>query len=238
MRSKATKMNIEINNQIAEVDIKYGSRKSVVIKITPEGKVVIYVPKNANYNVIEDILVSKTEWIEKALAKVDGLCVLSVRKYLENKWAIPIRGQFYPVETELGLEDSCTMEKDILKIKTTRNNLEHLIFMVEGYLKTLAEQTIRDKVKEFAEVMEVFPEKCIVKTQKKRWGTCSSRRELRFNWKCIMLKDDLIDYIVVHELCHLKQMNHSSDFWNEVEYRIPDYKSRRNALKKYIISLD
>jgi predicted metal-dependent hydrolase len=130
------------------------------------------------------------------------------------------------------------MEKDILKIKTSRNNLEHLIFMVEGYLKTLAEQTIRDKVKEFAEVLEVFPEKCIVKTQKKRWGTCSSRRELRFNWKCIMLKDDLIDYIVVHELCHLKQMNHSSDFWNEVENRIPDYKSRRNALKKYIISLD
>lgn len=70
-----------------------------------------------------------------------------------------------------------------------------------------------------------------IRDQKTRWGSCSSRGNLNFNYKIIFLEDDLAEYIIVHELCHLVEMNHSSKFWDRVEKACPDYKSIRQRLK-------
>lgn len=72
-----------------------------------------------------------------------------------------------------------------------------------------------------------------IKQQKTRWGSCSSGNNLNFNYKILFLPEKLADYIIVHELCHLKELNHSSKFWNLVGKYIPDYKERRRELKKY-----
>lgn len=72
-----------------------------------------------------------------------------------------------------------------------------------------------------------------IKEQKTRWGSCSSKHNLNFNWKCIMAPIEMVDYIVVHELCHLKQMNHSKAFWSEVEKILPDYKIRDKWWKEH-----
>ncbi len=70
----------------------------------------------------------------------------------------------------------------------------------------------------------------VIKEQKKRWGSCSSKGNLNFNWKLIFAPPEIIDYVVVHEMCHLKYMNHSRLFWGEVEKVLPDYKERRKWL--------
>lgn len=80
-----------------------------------------------------------------------------------------------------------------------------------------------------------FSYNCLnIKAHLHRWGSCSSHRNLNFNYRIIMLPLELADYIIVHELCHLKEMNHSSKFWKLVEEIIPDYRERRKKLK-YII---
>ena len=73
-----------------------------------------------------------------------------------------------------------------------------------------------------------------IKDVKTLWGSCSSRKNLNFNRKLFLLPEKLIDYICVHELAHLKQMNHSEKFWKEVEKLIPDYRERRAELKRYV----
>ena len=73
----------------------------------------------------------------------------------------------------------------------------------------------------------------VIKEQKKRWGSCSSKGNLNFNWKLIFAPPEIIDYVVVHEMCHLKHMNHSKDFWWEVEQILPDYKERRKWLMEH-----
>jgi len=71
-----------------------------------------------------------------------------------------------------------------------------------------------------------------VRDQKTRWGSCSGRGTLSFNWRLILAPTEILDYVVVHELCHLTHMNHSKEFWKLVESVIPDYKIRRKWLKE------
>ena len=71
----------------------------------------------------------------------------------------------------------------------------------------------------------------LIRDQRRRWGSCSSDGTLRFNWRLVMLREDIIEYVVVHELSHLEQMNHSPKFWEVVAKRLPDYKERRRTLR-------
>ncbi len=72
-----------------------------------------------------------------------------------------------------------------------------------------------------------------IRNQKTRWGSCSGKKNLNFNYKIVFLPEELQDYIIVHELCHLKEMNHSSRFWTNVGLQIPDFKERRTKIKFY-----
>lgn len=72
-----------------------------------------------------------------------------------------------------------------------------------------------------------------IRDQKTRWGSCSSNGTLSFNYRLIFAPPAILDYVVVHELCHLTHMNHSKDFWNMVESVLPDYKERRQWLKEH-----
>ena len=72
----------------------------------------------------------------------------------------------------------------------------------------------------------------LIRDQRRRWGSCSSDGTLRFNWRLIMMSEYIVEYVVVHELSHLEQMNHSPKFWDVVAKRLPDYKERRRTLKE------
>ncbi len=100
-------------------------------------------------------------------------------------------------------------------------------------LVTKAKRIIPQKVRHFAQIMGVTYGRITIRMQKSRWGSCSSKKNLNFNCLLMRTPDEIIDYVVVHELCHLKEMNHSPAFWAEVEKIIPDYKLRRRWLKDH-----
>ena len=91
---------------------------------------------------------------------------------------------------------------------------------------------IPDKVKYYAEIMGVTYGRITIRNQKTRWGRCSSKGNLNFNCLLMLMPDKVLDYVVVHELCHLKQMNHSKKFWKEVERYMPDYKNYKKWLNE------
>jgi hypothetical protein len=76
-----------------------------------------------------------------------------------------------------------------------------------------------------------------IKNQRRRWGSCSSKANLNFNYKIIFLEPQFSDYLIVHELCHLKEFNHSPKFWNLVEKTIPNYKEINHKLRRLPINL-
>lgn len=101
----------------------------------------------------------------------------------------------------------------------------------EQQLKALAEKIIPKRVEYFADIIGVDYKNITIRRQKTRWGSCSAKGNLNFNCMLVTLPPELLDYVVVHELCHRKQMNHSAAFWQEVSRVLPDYKQLRTQLK-------
>ena len=102
--------------------------------------------------------------------------------------------------------------------------------LIEWYLEH-AEEKIRERVNRFAPLIGKWPVSIKIKNQEKRWGSCSRSGIIRFNWKIIMAPISVMDYVIVHELCHLIYPHHSSQFWQKVQSIIPDYEKKRHWLK-------
>ena len=129
------------------------------------------------------------------------------------------------------------ISKHIEKIKETKERFEaeptekltreKVIARADEALKVIPE-----RVEYFAKVIGVTYGKITVRNQKTRWGSCSSKGNLNFNCLLMLAPPEVLDYVVVHELCHRKQMNHSKAFWLEVEKVLPNYKEVRKWLKE------
>ena len=95
-----------------------------------------------------------------------------------------------------------------------------------------AKRIFPERTAYFAKRMDVDYGRITIREQKTRWGSCSSKGNLNFNWKLVLLDPELLDYVVVHELAHRREMNHSKNFWKIVEAELPDYRERRRRLKE------
>lgn len=96
-----------------------------------------------------------------------------------------------------------------LYVNASTKNEEVIRKALENWYKDKANEKINERVKYYQQYFDIKPSKVVIKEQKKRWGTCTSNRKLLFNWKSIMAPSPIIDYIVVHEMCHLIHMNHA-----------------------------
>ena len=103
--------------------------------------------------------------------------------------------------------------------------------------RVAAKDYLPGRVDLYAMRMGISPEIIRINSAKKRWGSCSSKGSINFSWRLIIASDDVIDYVVVHELAHLTQMNHSLRFWSSVEKILPDYRERRQLLRELEIKL-
>ena len=103
---------------------------------------------------------------------------------------------------------------------------------LEARYRQLARRVIGQRVSYFAAKMGVTCGRISIREQKTRWGSCSGQGNLNFNWKLILMPPEILDYVVVHELAHRKQMNHSPAFWAEVERILPDWRERRRWLRE------
>lgn len=101
-----------------------------------------------------------------------------------------------------------------------------------SYYMESARKIFKRKTAAYAKKMSVTYGRITIREQKTRWGSCSSKGNLNFNWKLVLLAPELLDYVVVHELAHRREMNHSKDFWKIVEAELPDYRERRRRLKE------
>lgn len=125
------------------------------------------------------------------------------------------------------------IEKHLQQAEKRKNN--NISYLENDEIEKLtddAKEDIPPRVSKYASQLNVEFGRITIRHQKTRWGSCSSKKNLNFNCLLMLCPEDVRDYVVVHELCHLKEMNHSANFWILVEKVMPDYRAHRRWLKE------
>ena len=157
---------------------------------------------------------------------------------VERDGTVTIRAPFFMSERKINKiidERKEWIEKAQNKLASRAERLNSLTPITKDEidsLKAAAKPIIEEKVRHFADKIGVEYGKITIRNQRTRYGSCSAKGNLNFNCLIMLMPNEIIDYVIVHELCHIKEMNHSRRFWNEVESVLPDYKERRKWLKQ------
>jgi predicted metal-dependent hydrolase len=118
----------------------------------------------------------------------------------------------------------------VAPLTSTREDRKKALF---NYYKKMAKPVLLEGVRDLAERMDLYPRSVSIRGQTTRWGSCTSRGDLNLNWKLIAVPFHVLEYVLIHELAHLRHMNHSEKFWALVEKHCPDFKSAKRWLREY-----
>lgn len=228
---------IEGSGFIAEV-IRTNRIKSADVRVE-DGAVSIVVPKDLDGDRITQILDDNRQWIKNKIYLHRDAMPVSSKDYVSGE-SFTYLGRNYRLKVNRGHFKPVKLVQGRLVV-TVPNGTEqpHMIrnALVRWY-KHHAEQKLREKAKRYAVIIGVEPTDVGIKTFKSRWGSCSAKGKIDFNWKIILAPNRMVDYVVVHELCHLKHHDHSPKFWKEVERVVPDYAECKTWLRSNSSILD
>jgi len=236
------KLQTKYGDKIIEFELKYSNRKkTLAIQIEPSNKILAVSPIGLSEEFIKNTVKSKGNWIIKKLMELKEVGYNSFYREFVNGETFMYMGRNYSLE--LIIDNSIKKPKVNLNeskfyINAPTKDQNILKKAMEFWYRKEAKEIIGKKVLFYAPKLEVEPNQIKIKEQKKRWGSCSPKGNINFNWRTIMAPSNVIDYIIVHELSHLIYQNHSKKFWDKVESILPDYKERKKWLKKYGIKME
>ena len=208
-------------------------RADVLLKALPGGEVRVYAPQIARLKQIDAIVREKMDELLEMQSALEN-------RLRENRLAHPvapgsricIEGRVCTLELRAGSRVALNLRGDVCTLTLPSPDDDGIVrASLKQALSHLALQRIRERLDYFAPRLGVTFGRVTIRDQKSRWGSCSSKNNLNFNWKLIMAPPEALDYVVIHELCHLIEFNHSPRFWRLVEAQMPDYEVWRKWLK-------
>ncbi|MEG2295228.1 MAG: SprT family zinc-dependent metalloprotease [Oscillospiraceae bacterium] len=203
-------------------------RKTVSLRITKEGRLEVRAPLKLSKATIEQLIESKQKWITDHLAVTIIQNQQKAGFSLSYESMLVYRGQEYPIQAVNHKQAYFDGEFFSLPYNLDKVTLKNTIISI---YKKLAKEYIATRVLYYAHQMGVMPTGIKINSAKTRWGSCSGKNSLNFSWLLILAPDTVIDYVIVHELAHIKEHNHSAKFWGFVEYTLADYKVGQEGLK-------
>jgi predicted metal-dependent hydrolase len=229
----------------SDKDISYEivrSRRSTAdIVVERNGKIVVRAPATCPDKRIEDIVEAKRYWIYKTLAQWRDLNATRILREYRNGEGFLYLGRSYRLllladqEAPVELKDGrFCLRRDLVD----RGDLVAAQAAFRDYYVLRGQERIRERVKYYVPKVGVELNGMDVRELGYRWASCSPSGKLAFHWKCMMAPPKIIDYIVVHELCHMHQGDPTDAFWNEVDKILPDYEERKEWLRKNGAGLD
>lgn len=216
-----------------EYEVKYSNRKSIEIRIEPTGIVVFKVPKKTSDQVIQDVLTKKRDWI---FEKVTYMLSTALPKrqyetgekvlYLNQKLTLKV------IRRPSSKMKISKVDQELVIVAPEQCKGEELKQLIIDLYKNHLKSYLISRIKFYQNQFKYKVNQVTVRDQKTRWGSCSSGRNLSFNYRLMMAPPQVIDYIVVHEMCHLEHMNHSKSYWKRVYEVMPEYKKCEAWLKQ------
>jgi len=205
--------------------IRSSKRKTSAIKIQ-KGRVFVMVPERLSMAVIEFLVTEKTRWIKQKLAIQNEIIAIKPKEFVSGE-AFSYLGRNHPLKIESGLYPAIKLHQDELVVSVrdkSADNAKAIKQLLIKWFKQQAESSLRDKTESYSRIIGVNPSSVTIKSFKSRWGSCSVTGGIQYNWKIIIAPDRVVNYVVIHELCHILHHNHSPLFWKAVERHCHDYR--------------
>ena len=214
-------------------------RKTVTLTIDPDNGLVLYCPRRFSTARLHAVMKEKSRWILNKTREMEALQARRVIRKWEPGALLPFQGADYPLVRHInGRMFDIRVDQGELKLFIPEREWPNMApeqireQAISGY-RIAAERELLPRLEFYQHVLGLHPEKVRIRDQKKRWGSCSARGSINLNWRLILAPPAISDYVIVHELCHLKELNHSGRFWNLVAGAVPDHKSRRAWLREH-----
>lgn len=216
--------------------ISRSNRKTLSLSILKDGQIVIKAPIKMSDDAIEKFVYEKQNWIRQKLAYIEHNKekyddVMHYKKFLlfGNKYSLKL-ANVKKIETS-DTEMSIYIPKDTPEDK--------ILTKLKSWYKKTAKNVLEERLNYICGLIKLKPNAFRISDSKGRWGACNSKGNVSFNFRVVMLEPSVIDYVIVHELCHLVEMNHSKRFWNLVTSFLPNVDIQKKKIKEcsFLLSL-
>ena len=210
-------------------EYRFSRRKTLAVCIDVFGRVIVRAPKGCPQKRIEAFLQSKEGWITRhKQGKEENLSLLPTQI---DGYKLPYLG-----------EELLLCVTDVKRVKREGNDLllpmANAKAALTAWLKRQAREFLLSRTIYWQEKMGVRCSCVKISSARRKWGSCSSKDEIRYAYRLLFVPQDLVDYVVVHELAHIRHKNHSAAFWSEVKKYMPDCVARRKNLQNYAVCLE
>ena len=236
---------------IKTLPFKYNIRRSQRAKktriIVTTEKIEVVAPLRVSTSKIHAFVQSQQDWVVAATDKVEAkkrnISRLSPEIYKDGV-AVPFQGEQTRIRLKLHALENVKIDINDQYFNVYlpvgyegENNSELIRLALTDWMKKQALKMVNSYVALHTDKYNLIPRYIKIKTQKSRWGSCGIHNDINLNWLLILAPPKVMEYVVVHELCHIKERNHSAKFWQLVAAHLPDYQRQRNWLKQNGMSL-
>lgn len=224
-----------------QYEVTRSNRKTGDIIVERNGSVIVRVPHHIDDAQVSELIESKRLWIYKALAEWRELNASRIDREYKNGEGFLYLGRSYRLQLVHAQDEAVLLKggrfcvrRDLVQGEDPRPVREAF----EKYYTERAIQKLVPRVSYYAPKVGVRATGVEIRDLGFQWGTCATEGRLAFHWKCMMAPQTIIDYIVVHELCHLHHRHHTEAFWNEVDKVMPQWRERKEWLRVNGAGLD
>ncbi len=210
-------------------------RKHIQLSAAGDGRVHMKAPHRCSLEQAEAVLVKHGTWALRALERVE--VALRRRPSFTDGCELPLRDARLRLRLNSAVRPGVRRIGGELRLAGPDLAVEPVRNLLERWYRAEARAYFGEQLTRFGSVLDVSPGRLSIRAQKARWGSCSWRGDISLNWRLMLLPGSLTEYVTVHELCHLRHLDHSRAFWDMVATQIPDWREPRAQLRAFEPSL-
>jgi predicted metal-dependent hydrolase len=216
-------------------DLKIKNRRSIGIYLDSYGNIEVHAPKGTLKETVTRLLEDNWDTIHSKSEAVKERLNGPQMKTFQNGEPFLFLGRSFPIELHHNYEithDHVTFNGDRLNIHVKELEDERIKQALKRFYYKKCKSIVEKSISIHQSHFKTKPRSVRISDSQTTWGTCDGRRQLTFNWRLAMAPQDVIDYVVVHEMCHMSHLNHDRSFWRLVGKIVPDYKKKEQWLAR------
>lgn len=219
---------LRIEGRAVEVTMRLNPRaRRLIVKVHPStGEITVVAPSKRALSHALDFARGESDWIAKKLARVPEPVTFELGS------SIPFRGRTHRIVAGERGPGPVWLDETVEPLIRVSGRPEHAARRVGDFLKTAARHRLGERSAHYSAQIDAKPKRLVIRDTASRWGSCSAQGVLSYSWRLILAPDEVLDYVVAHEVSHLMEMNHGPRFWRLVRKLMPDYETTQDWLSR------